>query len=541
MIRGLPGRLAHRLRPLAWARGYTGRDARKDLVAGLTVGVLLVPQGMAYAHLAGLSPVYGLYASLVPLVVYAFLGSAPRVAFGIVAVDMLVVGAAIARVGVTGPGEAASVAVLLAAMAGLIHFLMGTFELGWIVAYLSRPVVVGFMLAAPVLIGWSQVDGLLGAPDLPSAAVGLGSAVAVLLLQRFARWMPASLVVIAGGTALVAWLDPGGAIALVGEVPSALPAPALPPADLPMVRSLLATAVVLALVQVMTVVTLGRELADDDDPEVVSADRELLAVGAANILGSLFSSPPVSGSLSRSSVNRAVGGRTPMVNLVAAGVVLAGLTLGGPLLSRVPMPALAAVIVVSALKLVSLEELLRLLRIHRVEALLALATLVLTLVLGVQEGVLLGIGASIAVMVHEASRPRVVELGRLPYGFRALETHDRGSRIPGVLVLRVDGSLNFTNAEYVRVAILRALDEAGEKTHALVLDGRGVNSVDSTAIRALHSLARNLRELEVDLYLAHFKWDAREVLATAGLVREAVNEDISAPTSVIAEDLDTVG
>lgn len=547
----------------SWMRGITvprpvwweatgGEQMRGDLAAGLTVGVMLVPQSMAYATLGGLPPLYGLYASLIPLLVYPFFGTARQLAVGVVALDMLVVGTGLAGMAPLESGRYVELAILLAALLGVIQLAMAALRLGFLADLLSRPVVTGFTTAAALVIASSQLGPLLGldlprsefiyeiameaGPRLgeihPATALLGGSSVAVLLALRL--WLPSvpgALVVVGGGMAVTAWLGLGETgVAVTGEVPRGLPSPTLPGTSLDDLRSLLPLAATLALLQLMSVTSLARALAARHD-YTVKPNRELLGLGLANLFGSLARSIPISASFSRSAVAEDSGARTPLFNVVAAGVVVLALLFLTPLFEYLPRTVLAAIIIVGASGLISPKAFVQLWRTHPQDGALALVTAGATLVFGIQEGIVVGVVASALAVLHRFSRPRIVELGLLPgtHLFRDRERFDEAEPIPGILVLRVDAAFSFFNAAYFRDHIARRTrdpdgsegmgsdDEEMDRLRALVIEGRGINALDTTAIDALKDLLGILDEMGVEVYFAGLKGQVRDVLSRSEL------------------------
>jgi SulP family sulfate permease len=548
------------------------RTVRADLVAGLSVGVMLVPQGMAYATLGGLPPIYGLYACLVPLLAYPLFGSSGQLAVGIVALDMLIVGAGLGALAEPGTERYIGLAITLAMLVGALQIGMGALRLGFLADLLSRPVIVGFTAAAALVIAAGQLGPLLGL-DLPrsefvfeilaaampalreahgaTAGIAAGSVALLLLIRRFLPRVPGALVVVVLGTFITWEWDLGAkGVAVTGRVPGGLPGldvPTLAWADL---RSLLPVAVTLVLLQLMTVISLGRSLSAGHR-YTVEPNRELLGIGAANLLGSLFRAVPVSASFSRSAVNDRAGARTPLANVFAAGLVAVTLLFLTPLFAYLPRAALAAIIVVGVLGLVRPREFVSLIRTHRRDGALALLTAVTTLLLGIQEGVVVGVVASAVAVLYRVSRPNIVELGLVPGTrfFRDPRRFTEAEPIPGIKVLRVDAAFSFFNANYFRDYVLERSGEereagvgghapegtseapdgaerrSGSRTRAVVLEARGINDLDTTALEALRELVGTLDRWGIQLYLAGLKGRVRDVLQRAepglGLDEEA--------------------
>ena len=523
-----------------WLPDYTVDTLRADAVAGLTVGVMLIPQGMAYAVIADLPPIYGLYAGLVPLLVYPLFGSSRQLAVGPQALDMLILAAGLGAVTEVGTGEYVTLAIAVTAMAGGLQVAMGAMQLGFVANLLSRPVITGLTSAAALIIGFSQLGSLLGV-DLGNSqyvhvvlwralqhlgethllSLGIGAAgIAVLLvLPRWSRAVPEALIVVFLATAAsYAFSFEAKGVAVVGSIPTGLPPPSLPPLSPSTLKTLLPTAVTLALVQFMKNVSLGRVFAMRHG-YTIDANRELIGIGAANFAGSFLSSIPVSGSFSRSAVNDQTGARTPLANWFTACVI--GLTL--LFLTRffyyLPVPALAAIIIVAGLGLIDVEELRSLFRARRRDGYIALFTALCTLFIGIQEGILLGIGASVVAVLFRISRPNVAELGHVPGTrlFRDLDRFEQSVRLKDIMVLRVDASFSFANAEYFKDYILGKSEREGRTVEVVVVDGSSINGLDTTAIEALTSVAESLEEMGIELHFTGLIGPVREVVRRSGL------------------------
>jgi SulP family sulfate permease len=483
---------------------------------------------MAYAVLAGLPPIYGLYASLLPLLIYPFFGTSRHLAVGVIAIDMLIVAAGLSALAEAGTAEYVELAILLAAMVGLIQILMGIGQLGFVVNLLSRPVIAGFTSAASIIIMFSQLGNFLGI-DLPQSQhvytliweaiqrfdgvhglTMLVGSLALGLLFFFKRWkplFPAPLLVVALGI-LGAWglhLNAEG-VAVVGSIPTGLPRPDLPAISLGNARALLPTALTLALVQFMSVISLGKVFAAQHRYSI-DPNRELVAIGASNVVGSLFRSLPISGSFSRTAVNAQAGARSPLANIFAA--LLIGLTLLflTPLFAYLPIPILAAIIIAASVGLLDVKELRYLLRTKRVDGSIALLTFVVTLLVGIQEGVLTGIAASVVAIMYRISRPNVAVLGHLPgtRSFRDVQRHESAGRIEGILMLRVDASFSFANAEFLKDLILKESQASDHSIRAVIIDASSINDLDTTAAGVLTAVSETLKKRGVDLYFGGMK------------------------------------
>ncbi len=521
-----------------WISSYTRKDFAGDLTAGITVGVMLIPQGMAYALLAGVPPVYGLYASLVPLLVFPLFTSSRHLAVGIMAIDCLIVSAGLGVLEKPFSAEYLGLAVILTLMTGVIQLVLGMLRFGFVVNLLSRPVIQGFTAAAALTIAFSQFRDLLGIPDmhssgvlrvildlvttvshahLPTVAIGIGGIALLIGIRRYYPRLPAPLGAVFIGTLLV-WglkLNQAG-VSIVGTIPAGLPAFQIPSLSGETVNALLPTAVTLALLQFMTVISLGKVFAMKHRYGI-EANREMIALGAMNLAGSFFRSLPVSGSFSRSAVTDQSGGRSPLANTIAASVIGLTLLFLTPLFYYLPIPVFSAIIIVSASRLVDLRELRFLLRTKRIDGLLSLATFLATLFIGIHQGVLIGIGLSVLVMLYQVSRPRAAILGRIPGtdSFRDLAFHADAVPIENVFILRVDSRLGFTNAEYIRDLILKRLRE--KPAEAVILDASAMNDLDTTALVVLQEVFEALEINQIDLRFASAKEPVYRVLVESGL------------------------
>jgi SulP family sulfate permease len=524
MSNGPPEKLAGL--PTAWTS-----TLRADLIAGATTAVLLVPQAMAYALLAGLPPQLGLYAATVPLLAYAALGTSPRVSIGPLALDSLLLGAAITPLAQASGAGRVELALLLTFLVGAVQLLLGAARLGFVANFLSRPVLGGFMSAAALLIGASQLGSLsgislpsgrldeilsalarrIGDVHLPTLALGLPAWLALRWLgKRKPRW-PISLGVVAVATTVAGLLHLGRhGVALVGVVPDGLPRPGSPLARLELWRELLPAAVSIALVSFVESLSVGRRLAEGSE---VSANRELLAVGAANVASSCFGGYVVAGGLSRSVVHARAGARTRAAGLITAVLVALTLAFFTPSFQYLPKAVLAALVLNAVTSLIDVAQARRLWRIQRSEFWLLLLSFAATLALGAQLGLALGMGASLLWFLIRTTRPHVAVLGRLPgtESYRNVLRFPDAERRDDLLILRVDAQFYFGNVTFLKRSLEQLLRE---RPHArtVILDASGINQLDSSALEALLEIDRQLSSRELRLLFAEVKGPVRDVL-----------------------------
>ncbi len=515
-------------------------NPKPDIVAGLTVGVMLIPQGMAYALIAGLPPIYGLYAALVPIAVYAALGTSRQLAVGPVAMVSLLVAAGVAPLADGDPSRTIALALLLAFLVGLVQLVFGVLRFGFLVALLSHPVLAGFTSAAALIIGVSQLKHLLGvslershsifeiAADAALAfsawnwmaiAVGLGTIAILVTLRRFRPKWPGALLVVAVSVALSALLGlEEQGVPVVGSVPGGLPTPRLPSFGLDDIMALLPTAFVISLVGYMESIAVSKVYAARNRYSV-DPNRELVALGAANLVGSFFQAYPTTGGFSRTAVNAQAGARTTVASLVSVGVIGLTLLFLTPLFRGLPNAVLAAIVMVAVAGLFDWHEARRLWRVDRRDLVAMAVTFLGTLGFGIELGILIGAVISIGLIIHQSAIPHTAILGRLPGtgDFRNVERYPEAVTPPGTLILRVDASLFFANADFTRERALGAVTAAPDTRH-LVLDLYPVNHIDSTGMQALVRLVEDLRDRGIQTHFACAKGPVRDQFASAGMV-----------------------
>ncbi len=524
---------------LHWIRSYSRSDFIADLQAGVTVAVMLIPQGMAYALLAGLPPIMGLYASIVPLMVYAVLGTSRQLAVGPVAMVSLLVAAGIAPLAEEGSHSYIQYAIVLAGMVGLLQLLMGLLRMGFLVNFLSHPVISGFTSAAALIIGFSQLKHILGIPidrshhvhtilwqtlqqlpqiHPPTLGIGLGSLFLLLYFKRRRPAFPAPLVVVLLGTLSVWQLDLAGeGVQIVGNIPAGLPTPTLPTIDGNAIRHLLPMALTIAVVGFLESIAVARAVAAKHRYSV-DADQELIGLGLANIAGSFFQGYPVTGGFSRTAVNDQAGARTGMASIITAvGIGLALLFLTS-VFQNLPRAVLAAIIMAAVFGLVNLQKIRYLWQVQRSEAFLMLLTFLATLFLGIEPGILLGMAMSLIFFIVRSTRPHHAILGRLPGTphYRNRERFPDVRQEPGIEVIRIDASFYFANANFLRQRLEQLL-YADQQPEVVVLDASSVNYLDATALDTLADMVCRFEENRVELFLASVKGPVRDVLKASGL------------------------
>ncbi len=526
---------------LEWGATYNRDTFTNDAVAAVIVTIMLIPQSLAYALLAGLPAEAGLYASILPLVAYAVFGTSRVLAVGPVAVVSLMTAAAIGNLGLDDPAAYAAAAMALAFLSGLFLLLMGIFRLGFLANFLSHPVIAGFITASGLIIATSQLKHILGVkahghnlyqlvvslwahlPEVnwPTLLIGV-SATAFLfwirkglkpvLLARGARPRTADILTKAGpvgavvATTLITagfGLDSAG-VAIVGDIPSGLPPLGLPSFDLDLWASLAGSAVLISVIGFVESISVAQTLAAKRRQRI-NPDQELIALGAANIAAGGSGGYPVTGGFARSVVNFDAGAETPAAGaFTAAGILLAALFLT-PLLYFLPKATLAATIIVAVLSLVDFSILKRTWAYSRADFAAVAATILITLGFGVEAGVSAGVLISILLYLYKTSRPHIAEVGRVPgtEHFRNVLRH-RVETTPEILTIRVDESLYFANARFLEDYIYDRV--VGNKAlRHVVLMCPAVNEIDMSALESLEAINERLKSLGVKLHLSEVK------------------------------------
>ncbi|SFU52068.1 SulP family inorganic anion transporter [Pseudoduganella namucuonensis] len=524
---------------LHWLRRYRRAMLPGDVAAGVVVAMMMIPQGMAYALVAGLPPVVGIYASILPPVVYALFGSSMTQSVGPMAIVSLMTAAVIAPLAPAGSGLYSVLAAQLALVAGLVLLLCGLLRMGFLANFFSRPVMSGFTVGAAIVIAAGQVRTLLGAPfphfHLPSALLGGASLLALVLAKRHlagllrrcgmrpsaadvaARLAP--MLVVLAATALVPLLGlEAMGVRTTGDVPSGLPHLNLATSSAHW-RALLQPGLLIGFVVFLMSMSSAQALALKRNEKLVS-NHELIGLGAANVASMVSGGFPVTGSMSRSAVNFAAGARTPLASVIAAALLALSLTAPTGWLALLPLPTLAATIIVAVLGMLELDTLRTAWRYDRGDAAAWLATGAGVLALGVEAGVVVGVALSMGTLIWRASRPHIAVLGRIPGSehFRNIERYPAETQ-PDMLMLRIDANLFFGNVEAVGERI-----EDEVRTHPgarhLVLVMTAVSSIDTSALFALEEWNLSLGRRGVTLHLAEVKGPVLDRLKQSDLLRQ---------------------
>lgn len=535
------------LRRLSFSRG----TLKDDLFAGLTVSLVAIPQSLAYAQLAGVPAYYGLYAALIPTVIGALFGSSRQLSTGPVAMTSLLTAASVAPLAAEGTDLFYTYVVLLALVSGLFQILFGLLRLGVLLNFLSHPVLMGFINAAALIIGLSQLPALLGVPrqqsgtflldvwgvlgsvpdtHLLSAAFGFVAIMSLILFKKYAPKLPGVLITVVALTVasyLVDFAAKGGAV--VGEIPEGLPSLGLPTMNLEAIIALLPAAFVIALISFMEAMSSSKVIAIKTRAKW-DQNQELIGQGLAKVAASFCNTMPVSGSFSRSALNLASNARSGLASIIAASFVLLTLLFLTPLLFHLPIPVLAAIIMMAVFGLLNFGNFKKAWRTNRDDGIASVTTFAATLAFApnIQNGILVGILLSLGLLLYRLMRPNIAILGvHHDDSLRDLERHDLAPMHPQISALRFDGGLRFVNVAFFEDALLK-LERENPQLKYVIVKCSGINHIDESAIEMLSNLISRFQDNGITLTFSGFKLQVQEVLDRTGLTEKIGKEHIFA-------------
>jgi SulP family sulfate permease len=522
------------------ARTYERRWLWADLFAGLTIFAMLVPQGIAYAQLAGVAPVVGLYTAIGALVGYALFGSSQRLMLGPESTTALMVAAAVAPIAAGGdPARFALLVTLLALLVGIITLVAGLARFGFLADFVSRPILIGYITGVAIIMIVGQLGKLfgiqiksenfflqivelfthMGQMRVLTLVIGLVLLIFLFVLRRFAPRVPGALIVVIVMTVISALLHLNTyGVAVVGPITPGLPTLGLPDLRLSDVWNLLPSSLILTLIVFTDAVLTARSFAEKHG-EKVDASRELIGLGVANIASGLLQGFPAGASQSRTAVDETAEGKTQLVGIVAAALVMAFLLWFTRSLESLPQMVLAVIIIAAAINLIEVKPLQQVYRVRRVEFFLALVTLIGVLSIGVMEGILVAVLLALIVVIGRISRPHDAVLGSVKGvdGYQDIEAYANSETEPGLIVYRFDAPLFFANADYFLTQVQELIDAADPPIEWLLIDAEAIVDIDVTAVEALSKLQSELERKGVVMAIARASQPLQEILKRAGL------------------------
>jgi len=539
-----------------WLSTYKRGDLIKDILAGFTVGVVLIPQGMAYAMIAGLPPVYGLYAALFPTLIYVFFGTSRQIAVGPVAMDSLLVAAGLGALALTKAEDYIAMALVLAFMVGAIQLILGVFRMGFLANFLSKPVISGFTSGAAIIIMFSQIKHLLGADiegsnkfvrllqnvsqkvaetNMYDFAIGIVGILIIVGLKRWNKKIPSILVVVILGVLAVFFLNlQKYGVKIVGAIPDGLPTFKVPEVTLQNALEIWPIALTLALVGYLEAVSIGKALEEKNKEETIDANQELIALGASNMVGSFFRSFPVTASFSRSAINYEAGAKTNLASLFSVLMVVITLLFLTPLFYYLPKAVLASIIMVSVFSLIDLAYPKELWKFRKDEFLVLFATFLCTVFIGIKEGILIGVLFSLLLMVYRTSNPHFAVLGNVKdtdyyknvdrFGIEVITRDD-------LLIVRFDAQLYFGNASFFKTELYRHIDKKGGSLKGVILNAEAINYIDSSAALMLEKVIKEIHDKNIQFYVAGAIGPTRDVIFASGIITELHQEFLFVKTA----------
>jgi len=527
-----------------WLPSYNKDWLKGDLSAGLTVGVMLIPQGMAYASIAGLPAVYGLYASIIPIIIYAILGTSRQLAVGPVAMVSLLTATAIGSFEGLSTSDYILYAILLAFLVGIIQFLLGLFRLGFLVNFLSHPVVSGFTSAAALIIGLSQLKSLLGI-DIPRShhineilvnafnkfdeinwiafVIGVVGILIIIGIKKINKSLPSQLFAVIFGIAIVSVFNLGEgqyAVKIIKDIPNTLPKFQIPLLNLDIIQLLIPMALTIALVSFMESIAVAKAIQTKHRDYKVLPNQELISLGLANVFGSFFQSFPTTGGFSRTAVNDQAGAKTGLAGIISAFLIIVTLLFLTPLFYNLPKAILASVIMVAVFGLIDYKEAIHLWKSNRTDFFLLLITFIATLTIGIEKGIGLGVILSLATVILKTTRPHVAVLANI-HGTHFYRNVIRfGEDVilnEEILIVRFDAQLYFANTTFFKDKLEELVADKGEKLKLIIIDGESMNNLDSSGVHALLDVIDLYQSKGIEIAFSGMKGPVRDAMRKGGV------------------------
>jgi len=529
---------------LNWLPNYKKSWLKGDLTGGLTVGIMLIPQGIAYAMIAGLPPIYGLYTAMVPQFVYALFGTSRQLAVGPVAMDSLIVASGVGAIAVVGSEHFIALAILLALLMGIMQVAFGLFKLGFLVNFLSKPVISGFTSAAALIIGLNQLKHLLGVNmqrnnqlqylvidavnhlkliNWPTFIIGTLAIVILVFLKRYFKKIPAALVVVILGVLVVKIfnLDLYG-VKIVGTIPKGLPHFKIQPIDYETLKKLAPVALTLALIAFMEAISVAKAIEAKHNDYKINANKELIALGLGNIIGSLFQSYSSTGGFSRTAVNDQSGSNTPLAAIISAIVVALTLLFLTPYFYYLPKAVLAAIIMVAVFGLLDFKVPHQLWKYTKRDLIILNITLIITATVGIKEGIITGVVLSLGMLIYKSTKPHVAILGKIPntYLYRNINRFKDLEIFNDILIIRFDAQLHFANTTFFKDVLYGEAAKKGSGLKTIIIDGESLNNLDSSGVYALQEVLNHFKTKNIELYFSGLKGPVRDTIFKSGIISE---------------------
>ncbi|MHA7057478.1 SulP family inorganic anion transporter [Aquimarina sp. M1] len=521
-------------------KGYNKTSFAADLVAGITVAVVLIPQAIAYALLIGTPPIYGLYACLIPLVVYAFFGTSRQLSIGPVAVTAILVMSGVNQLAVPFTKEFINLVIFSGLLIGVLQLALSFLRMGFLINLISQPVISGFISAAAIIIIISQLGESLGmeVPNfsythesiwfiiqnissihLITMSVCLGSIVVMIMLKKWKKSFPGALFVLIATTIITAVFDlKNKGLSVIGDVPKGLPSFSIPDMSYDSMIALIPSVLTVTFIGYVGSIGIAKSLEMKNRDHIVKPNQELLALGIAKIVGSFFQAIPSSGSYSRSAINDEAGGKTTISSIITVIMVIISLLFFTSFFYYIPKAVLAAIILVSVFGLINFMEAKYLLKLRRREFIVMIITFLGTLIFGVEKGIFIGVILSYLFLQFYSSRPHIAELVHIPdtHYYRNVNRFPDAKRSSKYLIIRFDDQLYFANTSYFKETILRYIKKRNPLPEFLILDSTNIHDIDSTGLHILEDVHRYLEESGIQLLMSGTIGPVRDFLKRSG-------------------------
>ena len=505
------------------------------------MAIVLIPQAMAYAQLAGFEPIYGLYASIVPLIIYALLGTSRQLSVGPVAITSILILSGLGAVIEPFTSEYMYCAIAVGICAGVIQMLMGVFRLGFITHFLSYPVILGFTTAAAFIIALSQLADATGL-DLSSinhrlmkvvavvqqastinpytVSLFVASVLFILVAKKISKHIPSALILVIGLTIATYYFFQHQNVQYIGRIPTGLPSFDIPKTTLQILIDQWVTILSLAIIGVVENLSIARTLEAKHKSYKIDTNQELIAIGASKVVGGFFQSMPTSGSFSRSAINDEAGAKTSISLLISSALIIVTLLFITEYFYFLPKALLAAIIIVSVKGLIKPSEIIELYHISKADFLMMLVTFITTISAGITYGVMFGVVLSLLAVLYRSSRPEVNVLGNLPSSdfYRNVQRYPKARHIEDVLIVRFDDQLYFGNCDHFTTTIEHHVECCDRTIHHLVLDAGNIHFVDSSGIRAIADMNQWLERRNIEMHIARAIGPVRDKLQKSNLI-----------------------
>lgn len=539
---------------------YNGKTFVQDLIGGLTVGVMLIPQGMAYAYLAEIPPVYGLYASIIPVLVYMLMGTSIYAAIGPAALTSLLAFSGLNHAGITDPDDFLNAVLVIALLSGLIQVLMGVFQLGKIVNFISKPVLKGFIFGAALTIFLSQLKSATGIEADAHGSIDTltalfsnistfsfytilisGLSIAFLFyMKRFSKRIPNQLIVMLVTLLIIYFFNTDNSgVSILGKIPEGLPYFSIPNIDLSLIKLLLPASVTIAFISFVEVYAIGISLEDKKDQGNLKPNQELVALGLSKFIGSFFLAYPTSSSFSRSAVNKQAGTKTNIGALFTVILVVLTLLFLTPYFYYLPKAALAAIIIVAIIGLMDFQYYKRLWYIDKRDFLMFVVTTLVTFLIGVQEGIITGVVLSIMSLVYAISYPHAAEVGLVKGSLHTFRNKDRYADIDihdEILIYRFDAALSFANVPHF-IKKLRKFESQKDHLKYVIINATSIDSIDTTSLDVIKEISDEYKRNDVRMVIACLKGPVRDKFEKTNMFNLIGEENFFSSVSEAIRDI----